>query len=107
MSSTLSSWLGLALGSVASQVLAGTADVWLTTKARVALLAADGIALTAIAVDAADGTVTLRGRVKTESEKEKATLVVTMVDGVRSVKNLLQVAPEVFRAAKASDDAVN
>jgi osmotically-inducible protein OsmY len=101
-------WLGLALVAlVAVPALADAPDMWLTTKAKIALLTTDGIAVTGVNVDTVDGNVTLHGKVKTQAEKEKATLAVQSVDGVKNVSNLLQVVPDAFKAAvKASDTVI-
>ena len=101
-------WLGLALAAlVAVPAFADVSDVWLTSKAKIALLAADGVSVTAVHVDTVDGAVTLHGKVKTDAEKEKATLAVRSVDGVKSVRNLLQVLPDGFKGAvKAGDEVI-
>jgi hyperosmotically inducible periplasmic protein len=92
---------------VAPPALADVNDVWLTTKAKIALLTTDGVSVTGVNVDTVDGAVTLHGKVKTDAEKEKATLAVRSVDGVKSVRNLLQVVPDAFKSAvKASDEAI-
>lgn len=103
-----STWLGLALTAfVAVPALAAANDVWLTTRAKIALLTADGVSVTDVDVDTVDGAVTLHGKVKTDAEKEKATLAVRSVDGVKSVRNLLQVVPDgVKGAVKASDEGI-
>jgi hyperosmotically inducible periplasmic protein len=105
---TRQTWLGLALAAfVAVPAWADTTDVWLTTRAKIALLTTDGISVTGVNVDTVDGAVTLHGKVKTQVEKEKATLAVGTVEGVKSVNNLLQVVPDAFKASvKANDDAI-
>jgi hyperosmotically inducible periplasmic protein len=86
---------------------ADSKDAWLTTKAKIALLTADGVKVTAVNVDTVNGTVTLHGKVRTEAEKEKAVAAVRQVDGVKDVKNLLQVVPDsVKETVKVADDAV-
>jgi hyperosmotically inducible protein len=47
----------------------------------------------AIEVEVKDGAVTLRGKVRTEKAKEKATKLTKSVKGVRSVDNKLVVSP--------------
>jgi len=103
-----STWLAVVLTTlVAAPAFADTNDVWLTSKAKIALLTTDGVSVTGVNVDTADGAVTLHGKVKTDAEKEKAALTVRGVDGVKSVRNLLQVVPDTFKSAvKASDEAV-
>jgi hyperosmotically inducible periplasmic protein len=108
MNATKATWLGLTLAAlVAVPALADVNDVWLTNKARIALLTTDGVSITGVNVDTVDGVVTLHGKVKTGAEKAKATLAVRSVGGVKSVRNLLQVVPDAFKsAAKASDEAI-
>ena len=49
---------------------------------------------TKIDVDTVDGKVTLHGKVNTAAEKAKAESTVKAIEGVKEVKNLLQVVPE-------------
>jgi hyperosmotically inducible protein len=97
----------LALALAAAPVLADAPDAWLTTKAKIALLTADGVSATAVNVDSVDGKVTLHGKVKSEGEKAKAATVVGRVDGVKNVVNLLQVVPDSVRPTlKVADDSI-
>jgi hyperosmotically inducible periplasmic protein len=104
--------LGLALG--ASVTLAGaaamagdTGDAWITTKAKISLLTTDGVSGTKINVDTQDGKVTLHGKVPTAGEKSKAETTVKGIEGVKEVKNLLQVVPEERKdAVNATDDSI-
>jgi hyperosmotically inducible periplasmic protein len=102
--------IGIGLLLTVSTAAAGWAapsDVWLTTRAKMALLTTDGIRFTGVEVDAANGAVTLHGKVTTQAEKEKAALAVGTVGGVKRVNNHLQVVPDAFkRTARASDEAV-
>ena len=86
--------------------LAGTKatayDTWLTTKAKVKLMATPGISPMSVNVDTRDGVVTLFGTVGTAGEKSVAAAEVAKLDGVKSVTNELQVVPDVA-AAKVSD----
>jgi osmotically-inducible protein OsmY len=81
-------------------------DAWITTKAKLALLTTDGLRVTAPNVDTVNGNVTLHGTVPTSAEKTKAEATVKTLDGVKSVKNLIQVVPkgEVKQVAKADAD---
>jgi osmotically-inducible protein OsmY len=95
----------LALFVSAAPALAN--DTWITTKAKIALLTADDVSATAVHVDTKDGNVTVHGKVKTDAEKAKAEQVVKGIEGVRTVKNLLQVvAPSQKDAVDASDDMI-
>jgi hyperosmotically inducible protein len=89
--------IGLAVALVLAGVVAGqadTKDAWLTTKAKIALLTTDGVSGTAVNVDTVDGQITIHGKVGTAAEKAKAEATIRQLDGVKDVKNLLQVVPE-------------
>jgi len=100
--------LGLALlGTLALRAGADTPDAWITTKAKISLMTADNVSVRSVNVDTVNGAVTLHGKVKTEGEKERAAAAVRGIDGVKSVRNLLQVVPDAFRdSVKASDAAI-
>jgi hyperosmotically inducible periplasmic protein len=87
--------LGLALMTTSGSAFADSPDTWITTKAKIALLTADDVSVTAVNVDTVEGNVTLHGKVKTESEKGRAAAAVSKVDGVKKVQNLLQDATDV------------
>ena len=71
--------------------LASTRDAWITTRAKMALLATEGLRGGTINVDTVNGRITLHGRVRTADEKAKAEDAVRTVDGVKDVRNILQV----------------
>ncbi len=99
-------WLALALvATITVPAMADANDVWITTRAKIALLTADGVSVTAVNVDTVNGAVTLHGKVKTEAEKEKAAVTIRGIDGVKSVRNLLQVVPDAFKASVKATDA--
>lgn len=105
--SAKTSWLGVVLACLAVSAWADSKDVWLTTKAKIALLTADDVKATAVNVDTVEGVVTLHGKVPSETSKEKAAAAVRKVDGVKDVKNLLQVVPDsVKETVKVADNAV-
>ena len=85
---------------------ADTSDAWLTTKAKIALLTTDGVSATAVNVDTVDGKMTIHGKVGTKAEKEKAEETVRHLDGVKDVKNLLQVVPPSQKKGVDATDAV-
>ncbi len=92
----------------ASSALAAPSDPWITSKAKINLLTSEGMSANAINVDTVDGRVTLHGKVQSESEKRKAGELVAKIDGVREVKNLLQVVPaKQEKAVEASDEQIN
>jgi len=95
----------LVLGMVVPQsVRAAHSDPWVTTKAKIALFTNAGVSGTAVNVDTVDGRVTLHGKVGSKAEKAKAAAVVRKIDGVREVRNLLQVVRTKDEAAvKVSD----
>jgi hyperosmotically inducible periplasmic protein len=95
--------MGLAL----SPLEAARPDIWITTKAKLTLLTTDGVSVTAVKVDTSNGFVTLHGKVKTSAEKAKAETVIRGIEGVKDVKNLLQVVPESRKeAVKIADSAI-
>lgn len=108
MNAIKAKWLALGLGLLVSTAAwAGPSDAWITTKAQLALLTTDGVAVTAVNVDTVNGYVTLHGKVKSDAEKAKAETAVKSIDGVKGVSNLLQVVPDAFReTVKVSDQAI-
>jgi hyperosmotically inducible protein len=82
--------------SVLASAVAARADVkdsWITTKAKIALLTTDGFSVNGANVDTHHGKVTIHGKVGTTADRTRAEQTVRKVDGVKSVKNLLQVVP--------------
>lgn len=77
-----------------STIGSGANDSWLWFKTRAALLSTTGIRESTINVDVVNDVVTLRGTVETAAEKTKAEQVAKGIDGVKSVKNELKVAPD-------------
>jgi osmotically-inducible protein OsmY len=93
--------------ALATRAGAATPDAWITTKTKLALLTTEGVSGTAIKVDTVLGRVTLHGKVGSTEEKTKAETVAQQIDGVKSVRNLLQVvAPQHEKAMQVSDDAL-
>ena len=83
----------------------GVNDGWLWVKARYELAAADDLRDSTINADVNNGVVTLTGTVPTAAQKTKAEQVVKPLDGVKSVKNMLKVAPSGNSNANASKNA--
>jgi osmotically-inducible protein OsmY len=82
-------------------------DSWITTATKMRLLADDATPALQINVDTDSGVVTLFGVVPTEEAKLAAEAETSKVSGVRSVVNVLQVAPDSAQnAVAASDDDV-
>ena len=71
----------------------GLNDGWLWVKTRFDLAAADDLRDSTINVDVDQAVVTLTGTVATAAQKARAETVAKSVDGVKSVKNMLKVAP--------------
>jgi osmotically-inducible protein OsmY len=84
--------LGLCLGSWPT-LAADASDVSITIKAKIALMTTDGVNAADLNIDTVDGAVTVHGKVPSEREKSKAEQVVSKVEGVKRVKNLLQIVP--------------
>jgi len=80
-------------------------DAWITTKTKISLLTTDGVSGTAINVDTTDGRVTLHGTVSSEQEKAKADQLARDIEGVREVRNLLQVVPAAAKETVKVSDA--
>lgn len=94
-----------ALALAPSWAVADTSDAWITTKSKISLLTTDGVSATAVNVDTVNGNVTLHGKVRSEAEKTKAEQAIRQVDGVKGVKNLLQVVPEVDKKVVNAQDS--
>jgi hyperosmotically inducible periplasmic protein len=98
---------GLALAFLAAGARAESPDAWITTKAKIALLTADNVSVSAVNVDTKNGVVTMHGKVKSQAEKDNAAAAVKSVDGVKKVENLLQVVPDAFKdRVDAKDDTI-
>ena len=71
----------------------GANDMWLWVKTRASLMSADDLRESTINVDVVNDVVTLKVTVGTAAQKAKAEQVAKGIDGVKSVKNELKVAP--------------
>jgi osmotically-inducible protein OsmY len=95
----------LALALAGPALAASTPDAWVTTKVKMSLLTDADVSALNVNVDTVDGRVTLHGTVPTAAEKAEAEKVARGIDGVREVRNLLQVVPSrATDQAKVSDD---
>lgn len=93
--------------ALCTPAFAATSDPWITTKVKMTLLTTSGVHANAINVDTIDGRVTLHGTVDSQDEKAKAELAAQGIQGVREVRNLLQVvAPAKQDVVAASDDVI-
>jgi osmotically-inducible protein OsmY len=86
-----------------ASVAAQTSDAWITAKTRIVLMTTEGIDTWDLNVDTNSGVVTLHGKVATETAKAAAEREARRLDGVKNVKNLLQVVARPAR--EASNDA--
>lgn len=66
-------------------------DAWITAKVKTALLREDGLASLNVSVETFDNQVLLSGFVQDAEQKRKALLVASDVEGVKDVKDGLQV----------------
>ena len=97
----------LVLAAAPNAIAAQQPDAWITTKVKMKLLTTEGLSSTGVNVDTVDGLVTLHGRVATDAEKAKAVELARQIDGVREVRDLIQVSPAAHKkAASVSDDAL-
>ncbi|HTO55815.1 MAG TPA: BON domain-containing protein [Myxococcota bacterium] len=82
-------------------------DAWITTAAKSRLLATADVPALDINVDTDHEVVTLFGSVPSEASKKLAETEVKKVDGVKAVKNELQVVPQsMAKATEHSDDSI-
>ena len=76
-----------------STIGSGANDSWLWFKTRAALMTTSDLRESTVDVDVVNDVVTLKGSVETAAQKTKAEQVAKDIDGVKSVKNELKVAP--------------
>jgi len=90
--------------TLALPAYAANPDGWVTTKTKLALWTTAGIPSTEVDVDTIDGVVTLHGKVETSAERAAAEAEAKKIEGVKRVRNLLQVVPSSREKAVAKDD---
>ena len=89
------------------EVEGATSDSWLTSKTKIALFADDRVKGREVRVDTVNGEVFLRGKVDSEEAKTAAADVAKGIDGVKNVKNDLQVvAPGARKTVQANDKQI-
>jgi hyperosmotically inducible periplasmic protein len=82
-------------------------DSWVTSKVKILIFADERVKVTQISVDTTKGAVHLRGKVDSAEAKSAASEIAQGTDGVKSVKNYLQVvAPTARKAVDASDSDI-
>jgi hyperosmotically inducible protein len=77
-------------------------DSWLTSKAKIALFADARVKGSEINVETTQGMMMIRGKVDSDAAKQAAEDIAKKLDGVKSVKNELQVVAPAKR--EATDD---
>ena len=82
----------------------GMSDSWITSKTKIALFSDDLVKGTQVHVETKSGTVMLRGKVDSNEAKAAAAEVAQGIEGVKSVKNELQVVAPSSRKAVEADD---
>jgi hyperosmotically inducible protein len=82
-------------------------DSWITAKTKIALFADSRVKGSEINVETTQGAVMIRGKVDSDAAKQAAEGIAKGVDGVKTVKNDLQVvAPAKREATDDKDDAI-
>jgi len=76
-----------------STIGTGVNDSWLWFKTRAALMTTSDLRESTINVDVVNDVITLKGTVATAAQKAKAEQVANGIEGKKSVKNELKVAP--------------
>ena len=88
----------------ASDMKEAGSDTWITSKTKIAVFADDRVKGTQVHVETKDGTVMLRGKVDSNEAKTAAAEITQGIEGVKSVKNELQVVAPSARKAVDTDD---
>lgn len=86
------------------EVKTDVSDTWITSKTKIALFADDRVKGRQISVETDKGMVSLRGKVDSEDAKAAAESVAQGLEGVKSVRNDLQVVAPAEQKAVAADD---
>jgi len=93
--------------STTEEATGAVSDSWITSKTKIALFSDDRVKGRQVSVDTEHGVVHLRGKVDTSEARMAATQVAQGIEGVKSVKNDLQVvSPEERSAVKANDKEI-
>jgi len=88
----------------ASDMKEAGSDTWITSKTKIALFADDRVKGHDVSVETTNGDVYLRGKVDSAEAKSAAAEVTRGIEGVKNVKNDLQVVPASTRKAVTADD---
>jgi hyperosmotically inducible protein len=79
-------------------------DSWITSKTKIALFADDRVKGREVSVETKNGEVHMRGKVDTPEAKAAAGEIAKGIEGVKNVKNDLQVVPATSRKAVNAND---
>jgi hyperosmotically inducible protein len=79
-------------------------DSWLTSKTKIALFADDRVKGKDVRVETVNGEVFLRGKIDSQEAKAASEQIAKSVEGVKKVKNDLQVVAPSARKAVSADD---
>ena len=83
-----------------------TNDPWMTAKTKIALFADPRIKGLEVNVETSQGSVRIRGKVYSEEAKQAAEGIAKGIDGVKSVRNELQVVAPAKRAWMNDDASI-
>jgi osmotically-inducible protein OsmY len=92
--------------STAQDAKTGVTDSWITSKTKIALFADDRVKGRQVHVETKGGKVVLRGKVDSPEAKAAAADVAKSIEGVKDVKNELQVVAPSQRSEVTADDKV-
>ena len=82
-------------------------DTWMTAKIKIALFADARVKGSEVNVETSQGSVVIRGKVDSDKAKQAAEEITSGIEGVKTVKNELQVvAPSKREAIDDKDDAI-
>lgn len=90
--------------SITQEAKTGLSDSWITSKTKIALFADERVKGRQVHVETQNGVVMLRGKVDSNEAKAAAADVSKGIEGVKNVKNELQVVAPSERAAVNADD---
>lgn len=106
MKAFASSFLALALTASAARAAPSPShDAWITTKTKIALITTSHVPSSQVHVDTIDGRVFLHGKVASALMKANAAAVAKSIEGVKDVRDLLQVVPPSQAKEIAATDA--
>jgi hyperosmotically inducible protein len=89
------------------EVKDAASDSWLTSKTKIALFADGRVKGHDVSIETTDGKVFLRGKVDSQEAKTAAGDIAKNIEGVKSVKNDLQVvAPTARKAVQTNDKQI-